>query len=223
MSEFPSIDVVRRAEQGKAAAKKIRNQGAVPGVVYGAGKEPVPIRLDRRKLLEAFRGGATENTVFLLRLEESGQERHAMIREMQVDPQDRRILHVDFQRILMNQKIRVQVPIELQGVAYGVKTEGGVLDFVNRTVEVECLPDRIPHHLPVDVSNLHVNQHLEARDLQLPEGVALIDPPERVIAAVAHTKAADAAETTAAPEELIEAEKAEPEVIKKGKTTEEEK
>jgi large subunit ribosomal protein L25 len=116
----------------------------------------------------------------------------------------------------MDQKIRVTVPIELVGTPVGVKTEGGLLDFVTREVHVECLPAAIPRRLDLDISGLHVGQHLEVKALAVPEGVHLLEDGERVIASIAHAR------TEAAPveEEAAAAPTAEPEVIRKAKTEE---
>jgi large subunit ribosomal protein L25 len=134
-----------------------------------------------------------------------------------VDPVSRQVIHIDFQRVLMDQKIRVTVPIELVGTAYGVKTEGGVIDFVTREVHVECLPGEIPKHIDCDVTDLHVGQHAEIKDLRIPPGVTLLDEPDRVIVSLAHARL-EAAPAAAA--ETAEAERAEPEVIKRTKAEE---
>lgn len=131
-----------------------------------------------------------------------------MIRETQVDPLSRQVIHIDFQRVLMDQKIRVAVPVELIGTPVGVKVEGGILDFVTREVNVECLPGQIPKHLEADVTDLHIGQHVEAKDLQLPEGVVLLDEPDKVLASLGHGRL-----DTDEPE----GDRAEPEVIKKAK------
>jgi large subunit ribosomal protein L25 len=110
--------------------------------------------------------------------------------------------------------------VELLGVPVGVKVDAGILDFVTREVHIECTPDKIPAKLSVDVSGLHIGQHVEAKDLALPDGVHLTDEPGRVIASVSHSRAVEAA--APAEEELIETEAAQPEVIKRGKATEEE-
>jgi large subunit ribosomal protein L25 len=130
------------------------------------------------------------------------------------------VLHVDFQRVLMTEKVRVAVHVELAGTPVGVKTDGGLLDFVTREVHVECTPDKIPAKLTLDVSGLHVGQHVEAKDIELPEGVHLTDEPGRVIASVSHSRAAEA--EAPAEEALLESEAAQPEVIKRGKATDEE-
>jgi large subunit ribosomal protein L25 len=210
MSEL-AIDVQKRAGTGTNANRRLRQSGKIPAVVYGGGKDTVPIQVDRKTLIDLMKTGESENAIFLLKLADSGQERHAMIRDMQVDPLTRQVMHIDFQRILMTEKVKVQVPVELTGTAYGVKTEGGMIDFVHREVAVECLPGDIPKHIDLDVTELRVGQHVEARELKLPEGVTLAEEPERVIVALSHTKA----EESAAAEVV-----AEPEVVKRGKTEE---
>jgi large subunit ribosomal protein L25 len=216
-----ALQVEKRETSGKGESRRLRAGGGVPAVVYGGGKETVPVQVHRKTLVETLKRGGGENTIFLLQLGDTGKSRHAMIRDLQVDPVSRQILHVDFQRILMTEKVRVQVSIELQGLAYGVKNEGALLDFVSRQVTLECLPADIPPKLVLDVSELHVNQHLEAKDLPLPAGVALAGEPDRVIVSCRHTKAEEAKEVPAG-EELLEAAPTEPEVIKRGKATDEE-
>jgi len=221
--EQMTIEIEKREAVGKGPNRRARAQGRVPGVVYGAGRDTMPIQLERKTLLELLKKGGGENTVFLLKLTGTDKTRHAMIREMQVDPVSRQILHVDFQRILMTEKVKVQVPNALQGTAYGVKNEDAMLDFITRQVLVECLPGDIPHRIDLDVTDLHVNQHIEARQLALPPSVTLAEEPDRVIVSCAHIRLAEepvAAE--AAAEELIETQPAEPEVIKRGKVVDEE-
>jgi large subunit ribosomal protein L25 len=220
MSEM-TIEVQPREETGTNSNRRLRRSGQIPAVVYGgAVKDSVPIRVDRKRLVELLRSSAGgENAVFLLKLASTGQERHAMIREMQLDPITREILHLDFQRVLMTEKVRVQVPIELVGTAYGVKTEGGVLDFSHREVHVECLPGDIPKAIELDVSELHLGDHLTAGDLKLPAGVTLLDEPDRVLVSVMHSKTEAAAAVPGAEAEAAEP-GTEPEVIKKGKTEE---
>ena len=216
-----TIEVEKREGMGKNANRRTRAAGEVPAVVYGAGKDSLAVKLNRKTLTETLKKGGGENTIFLLQLAGTDQSRHAMIRDLQVDPVSRRIVHVDFQRIVLTEKIRVQVPIELTGLAYGVKNEGAMIDFVTRQVHVECLPTDIPPHFTVDVTELHVNQHIEAKDLVLPEGVELQEDLDRVIVACSHIKVA--AEPEAAADALLEDKGAEPEVIKKGKPEDDEK
>lgn len=215
MTQDLTIEVSRRDETGKSANRRLRREEMIPAVVYGGGKEPIAIKVPRKTLIDLFKSGGSENRIFLLKLADTGQSRHAMIRDMQVDPITRKVEHVDFMRIDMSKRIRVRVHVTLEGVAYGVRTEGGLLDFVTREVEVECLPTSIPQEIKVDVTEVKVGQHLEVKDLKLPEGVKLLEDEDRVIVSVAHAKVE--AEAAAAGAESA----AEPEVIAKGKKEEE--
>ncbi len=213
------LNVERRAETGKGEARRARAKGRIPAVVYGAGKPNVPIQLERRALTDAFRAGAGENAIFLLKLAGSDQSRHAMIRELARDPVSREPLHIDFVRVLMDAKIRIKVPIEVVGLAKGVKTEGGILDFVTREVEVECLPGNIPAHLPLDVTELNIGDALRVASLPSIEGVAILDDRDKVLVHVAHPTQEKEPEVAAAE---AAAEPVEPEVLKKGKVVTEE-
>jgi len=214
------ITVEKRQSRGKNEARRLRQGGKIPAVVYGAGKDTVPITVNVRSLADAFRGGAGENAIFLLKLGDTGETRHAMIREFQRDPVSRRPVHLDFVRVLMDTKIRVRVPVEVVGVARGVKTDAGILDFVTREIEIECLPGNIPEHLPLDVTELGIGDALRISDLKAPEGVEVVDDLEKVIVHVAHP----AAEEVVAPveAEAVAGELAEPEVLRKGKAVTEE-
>lgn len=218
MTQDVTIEVQRREETGKSANRRLRLEAMIPAVVYGGGKDPISIRVPRKTLIDLFKQGGSENRIFLLKLADTGQSRHAMIRDMQVHPITRQVQHVDFMRIDMSKRIRVRVHITLDGVAYGVRTEGGLLDFVTREVEVECLPTSIPQELRVDVSEVRIGQHLEVKDLTVPEGVTLIEDLDRVILSVAHAKV----EVEAPVAGAVAVEGAvEPEVIAKGKKDEE--
>lgn len=219
MSE-PVIEVHKREEVGGGSARRLLREGKIAAVVYGAGRESVPITVDRKSLLDLFKSTGSENAVFLLRMAGTKQQRHAMIRHMDIHPITRQIHHIDFLRILMDEKIKVEVPVELVGVPEGVKNEDGIVDFVTREVEVECLPGDIPRSLEVDISALHKGQHVEAGAIPLPKGVSLAVEAERVIASVTARRKAEV-EVEEEEELLIEAEQEEPEVIRRGKTEEE--
>ncbi len=210
MSEL-TIEVQKREKTGKGPNRRARSGGLIPAVVYGGGKDSVAIEIDRKSMLDLMKKAGSENPIYLLKLAGSGGERHTMIREVQVHPLSRQVLHIDFQRVMMDKKIRVQVPVELVGVAYGVKTQGGVLDFVTREVQVECLPGDIPKQVELDITGLHTGHHAEARDLKLPNGVTLLDDADKVIVALSHARTEEAEGA---------AERPEPEVLKKGKTDE---
>jgi large subunit ribosomal protein L25 len=213
------LHVERRSTTGKNEARRSRAAGKVPAVVYGAGKPTVSVSVDRTALATAFRHGAGENAIFLLKLAGSDQSRHAMIRDFQRDPVSRKPMHIDFVRVLMDTKIRVKVAIEVVGSAKGVKVEGGILDFVTREVEIECLPASIPAHLPIDVTELSIGDALRISQIPPIEGVTIVDDSEKVLVHVTHPTAEKAPEVAAAE---AATEITEPEVLKKGKVVSEE-
>ncbi len=213
MSEL-TIEVAQRENLGKNANRRTRAAGKIPAVVYGGGRETVAIEVDRPAILSMLRSGSGENTIFLLKLAGGKKSRHAMIKDMQVDACTDIIQHIDFQRVLMDQKINVQVAVELVGEPEGVKTDGGVLDFVTRELQIECLPGDIPEKLVLDISELRIGQHAEAGAIDIPKGVDLLDSEDRVIVLIAQPRVAEE-EGTEEDEGLLEAGKAEPEVIGK--------
>jgi large subunit ribosomal protein L25 len=214
------IAVERRQSVGKNEARRARAAGKVPAVVYGAKKETVPIFVESQALTDAFRKGAGENAIYLLRLAGTDQARHAMIKELSRDPVSRKVLHVDFLRVLMDVKVRVSVPLELTGTPVGVKQDGGILDFVTREIEIECLPGEIPAHVPVDVSEIHMGESLRVGQIAAPAGIKILEDPAKVVAHVAHPQKEE--EVAPAPTAEAAAAPAEPEVIKKGKVETEE-
>ena len=222
MSEM-ILEVQKRDTVGKNHHRRLRAVGQVPAVVYGGGRDTVAIQVEQRRIDEILRSAGGENTIFLLKMKDTEQSRHAMICDLQTNAVNGKLLHVDFQRVLLDQKVKVTVQIELVGTAYGVRQEDGVLDFVTREIDVECLPQSIPQHLDLDVTELHVGDHLEASDIKLPEGVTLTTEAERVIVSITVPRRPVLdAEEEAAAEALLEAETAEPEVIKRGKAEENE-
>ena len=212
------IEVQRREQTGKNANRRLRAGDLIPAVVYGGGREPIAVQVPKKMLLSLFKEGGHENRIFLLKLAGTDQSRHAMVRDLQIDPATYQVEHLDFQRVMMDQNVRVKVHVELKGTPNGVKNQGGVLDFMTRDLEVECLPSAIPHEITVDVSDLQVGDHIEAKDLNLPEGVAFVGAPDAVIVAVSHARV----ESTEATEAAAESEGAEPEVIKRRKEGDEE-
>ena len=209
MSEM-TIQVDKRERTGKGGSRESRRKGMIPGVVYGGGKDSVPIELDRKTFVEMMKKSGNENPIFLLKLSDSGQERHAMLRDLQKDPVSRDGHPLDFQRIEMNQKVHVTVTVELVGTAVGVKTEGGLIEFTTRELKVECLPGDIPKHIEVDITDAARRPaHRGGRRDSCREGVTLNDDPEKVIVTLGHPRTEEA---------TGEGDRAEPEVIKRGKT-----
>ena len=212
-----TLEVARREASGKEVAKKLRRNGQVPAVVYGGHREPVAIVVDLKSIADLIQKSEHGiRSIFLLKMSGSDQQRHAMIKDIQIDPVSRRMTHIDFVRVMMDEVVRVNVPVHLSGTAKGVK-EGGVLDWQIRELHVECLPNAIPDTIEVNVDEVGVHDYVHVSDLKLPEGVKVLEDPERVVVGVTHARAEAAPE--AAPAEAGAA-PAEPEVIKKGKTEE---
>jgi len=214
-----TLEVERRETTGKEVAKKLRREGRVPAVVYGAHREPVAITVDRKAVSELIQKGEHGiRSVFLLKMSGTDQQRHAMIKEVTIDPISRKMMHIDFVRVLMDEKVRVTIPVHPNGTAIGVK-EGGLLDWQVREIHIECLPNAIPDSIEVDVSALGVHDYLRVKDLTVGEGVKVLDDPERVVVGVTVARAEVVAEP-AAGDVAAAASTAEPEVIKKGKVEE---
>ena len=214
-----TLEVSRREGTGKGVARKLRAAGKVPAVVYGGHREPVAIEVDRKAVAELIQKSEHGvRSIFLLKMVGTDQQRHAMIKDIQIDPVSRKMRHIDFVRVAMDEKVRVTIPVHLNGTAIGVK-EGGLLDFQVRELHIECLPGQIPDSIEVDISALGHHDYLRISDLQLPEGVKVLDDDQRVVVGVTHAKAEPVAEEAA----VAAAAPAEPEVIKKGKPEDEKK
>lgn len=212
-----TLEVTRREQTGKEVAKKLRRDGKVPAVVYGGHKEPVAITVDRKAVTELVtKSEHGIRSVFLLKMAGSDQQRHAMIKEITIDPISRKMKHIDFVRVVMDEKVKVTVPVHINGTAIGVK-EGGLLDWQVRELHIETLPTSIPDTIEVDVSELGGHDYLRVKDIKMPEGAKVLDDPERVVVGVTHAKAEVLPEAVAEGAAAV----AEPEVIKKGKPEEE--
>jgi large subunit ribosomal protein L25 len=202
-----------RTESGKNANRRLRVKGLIPGVVYGSKKETVPVAVSPKDIGTVLKSASGENTLFDLEL--LGSRRKVILKEFQREPLKGRLLHVDFYEVALDKAIEVKVHIEIVGVPVGVKTQGGILDFVTRELEIECLPTEIPDKIAVDVTALELGKHLRVSDLQIPGKVTVLTEPGVVVVHVV----APRAEEVAAPVEAVAGADAagEPEVIKKGK------
>jgi large subunit ribosomal protein L25 len=197
------VEVSNRDELGKNGSKRLRHRGLIPGVVYGGDREPVAVQLDPRPIQSIVESDRGLNTLIHLRVEGRDLRRLVMLREVQRHPVTERLTHADFFRVEMDQQIDVAVPVHAIGTPLGVKDEGGMLQLVSREVTVRVLPAQIPDSIDIDVSSLHIGQHIEAGDLTLPEGVELLSPPTETIVTVASKVAEELPE--AAEEEAEEA------------------
>lgn len=219
------ITVEKREELGKGAAGRYRRDGHIPAVVYGGDKPPVPITVEEESIRELLKQAAGENTIFLLKLKGTSEERRAMIKEIQSDPISGRFVHIDFIRVTRGHKLQVSMPIELVGDSVGVR-HGGRVDFVTREVSLEILPREMFDKLTVDISDLDVGEHVRVGALaaQLPPSARILDDEKRVVVVVEAPRAVALEEEAVKVEEAEEtviAETAEPEVIRKGRAEEE--
>jgi large subunit ribosomal protein L25 len=214
------VEAKPRQANGKNAARRVRRAGSVPAVVYGAGKNALSVSVDPKQIGRILHSDAGHNSIFDLELD--GEKTKAMIVDWQYEPIKGALLHIDLKRIAMDQRLTVEVPIQLKGEPVGVKSEGGILEQVLREVEIECLPADIPGHIDLDVSALKFGEVLRVKDLPHGEGkLTFLTSEEQVVAhvvaikeVVEPTPEAAATDAAAAP--------AEPEVIKKGKAETEE-
>lgn len=207
-----------RAERGKNAARRMRARGRVPAILYGAKQDATAVSLDPKEIEKILYSSTGHNTIFSVEVEGQGAT-PSMIIDWQHDPVKGNLLHADLGRIDLTKKLRVKVPVHVEGEPKGVKQQDGLLEVVTREVEIECLPNDIPEHYTVDVRELMIGQTLRAGDVPLGERIQLTGSPETVIC---HVVARRIVEEKAAPEAEAAVATAEPEVIKKGKGEEKE-
>jgi large subunit ribosomal protein L25 len=202
-----------RTDTGKNVNRRLRTQGLIPGVVYGAAKESIAVAVSPKEITTILRSASGENTLFDLDLD--GKRRKVILKEFQLEPIKGQILHADFYEVALDKLLEVKVHVELHGTPVGVKVQGGIIDFVTRELEVECLPTDIPEKIVLDVSALELGKHLRVSDLTAPPKVKILTEPDVV---VVHVVAPRAEEVVAVAEVAAEGAAAvEPEVIKKGK------
>jgi large subunit ribosomal protein L25 len=211
-----TVSAKTREGRGKNDARRARRAGMVPISVYGGEGESVAALAPLRDLAAILRSESGRNTIFTIDIEGVGAS-EVMFHERQVDPVRGRLLHADLTRLVKGQKIEVTVPLHLVGEPVGVREEQGVLEQIIREIEIRCEPREIPDVINVDVSNLGVHDVLHISDIQVAEGIEILNPPDVVIATVGIVKE----EPVAVPAVEVEA-PAEPEVIGKGKKEDEE-
>ena len=208
-----------RTETGKNVNRRLRTRGLIPGVLYGAKKEPVPLAVSPKEITSILRSKTGENTLFDLEI--GGSRRKVILKEFQVEPVKGSLLHADFYEVALDKPIEVSVHIEVVGTPVGVKVQGGLLDHVTREVEVSCLPADIPEKISVDVSELELGKAIRVADLKVPDKVTMLSDAELVVVHVVAPRAEEEAVAAATPAEGEAAAGTEPEVIKKGKPAEE--
>lgn len=217
MAEQKDITVraQKREGRGKNDARRARVAGMVPVSVYGGEGGTVAALAPLRDLAAILRSESGRNTIFTLDIEGIGTS-EVMFHERQIDPVRGRLIHADLTRLVKGQKIEVTVPLHLVGEPIGVREEQGVLEQIIREIEIRCEPREIPDVVNVDVSNLGVHDTLHISDIQVAEGIEILNAPDNVIATVGIVK-----EEVVAPVAEVEG-AAEPEVIGKGKKEDEE-
>ncbi len=212
-----TLQAVKRDGRGKNEARRLRATGRIPAVVYGAEKDKaVEISVDPKMLLRILHSESGVNSLIALQLDGAPDTR-VLVKEYQVDPVQHNLLHADFYQLAMDKKLTVTVPIVLRGEARGVKQQGGIVDFVHREIEIECLPADIPENIVIDVSELMLNQGVRVRDLAASEG-AKWSPVSEADMMIVHVVPLRVEEEPAAAEAAaVPAATTEPEVIKKTK------
>jgi large subunit ribosomal protein L25 len=208
-----------RTSRGKNEARRTRAAGNIPAVVYGAYQDPVSVAVNPKELSKIIRSSTGLNTIFTLAIA-GGENTPVMVVDRQVDPIKGLLLHADLKRIDLTKRIRVTVPVSTTGEPAGVKVQGGLLEIISRSVEIECLPDEIPESFTVNVSELMIGQSKRASDVEVSGSMKLVSDPQTVIAHIVALRAEEVAAPVEGAAPAAEA-VAEPEVAKKGKKEEE--
>jgi large subunit ribosomal protein L25 len=213
-----SLTAQPRNETGTGVARKLRQAGQVPAIIYGHGRDPQPLAVNTReleKLLSTISAGST-----VIELAIDGRTARTLIREIQRNPVKRSLVHVDFQELVAGEKITVSIPLRFTGTADGVRNSGGILEEVMHQVHLRLDPSNIPDHIDVDVTPLTIGHSIHIRELQLPAGVTVLDDPGATVCVCTAPKAEVAA--AAAEGEAAAGAVAEPELIRKPKAEGEE-
>ena len=215
-----TLQGVKRGSRGKNEARRHRAAGRLPAVVYGGG-DPLVISVEPKALSRILHSESGVNTLIMLSVDGESDSR-VLVKEYQLDPVTRDLLHADFYRVAMDKPITVTVSIVLKGEPKGVKQQDGILDFVQRDVEIECLPGDIPEHIEVDVSELALNEGVRLRDVVKDVKWTPVSDLDTLLAHVVPLRVVAEEPAPAAEPAAVATAPAEPEVIKKGKTDKDE-
>ena len=205
-----------RSDRGTGVARKLRQSGQIPAIIYGHSREPQPLAINTRDLEKLLERVAAASTVIELSID--GRSARTLIREIQRHPVKRSILHVDFQELVAGEKVTVSIPLVFVGSAEGVRA-GGILDQVMHQLEIRVDPSSIPNHVDVDVTPLAIGHSIHVRDLSIPAGVEVLDDGDATVCTVSAPRAS---ETPVAGVAVVPEAAAEPELIRKPKEGEEE-
>ena len=220
-----TLAAVTREGRGKNEARRLRRAGQLPGVVYGGESAAgASVSVDPDALLKILHSESGVNTLISLSVDD-GTSRQVLVKEFQLDPIESELLHVDFYRLALDKAITVTVPVLLSGEPIGVKMQGGLVDFVHREVQVECMPTEIPEHIEVDINDLEIGDGVRLREVIGDAVWSPVSDPDTLLVHVIAPKVEEeeVAEEGETPEgdESAEAEGGEPEVVKKGKAEDE--
>lgn len=208
------LSIESREKLGTTGAAGLRRHGKIPAVVYGHGTAPQHIAVDARAFDDILHHGGRNSIITLTDGGRKGET--ALVRELQIDPVTRRVIHADLLRVSADEAVRVELGVVTVGTARGVKDLGGVMDVVAHSLEIEGPANRIPEHLEVDVSELGIHEHLSAADVKLPNGFTMVTPGDTVVVAIEPSRTErELEEAAAGPTEA-----AEPEIVGAEETSE---
>lgn len=191
MTKKAILAAQKREGTGKGVARKLRQAGRVPVVLYGRELEAMHLSVDAREADYLFRSISVDNTIVDLKVEGVKEPFETLVREIQMHPWRGSMLHVDFLRIQADVEVDLEVPVHLHGVPAGVRLNGGVLEQVIHEVPIRCLPSRIPAEIVLDVTNLELNQALHVSDIVLEAGISLRMPGDQTVCMVAVPRVAE--------------------------------
>jgi len=206
-----------REKAGKGVARGLRRNQMVPAVLYSHGKS-MPISMGNKDVTKILNTEGGEHALINLKVEggKEGTDKLALIKDYQIDPRNGALIHVDLMEVAMNEKVKIPVAVHLSGSSIGVK-EGGILQHGVREVEIECLPNEIPEHLEVNISELKVNESIHVRDIKVAEGVRILTDGDATIATIQPPISDAKLEAMLAAAPAAAAEAGEPELVKKPK------
>jgi len=213
MAEEQTLQANLRTVTGSAGSRRLRNEGILPGIIYGSGNEATRVQFDEHAFETEMRRHASEHVMLDVAVAD-GKSTKVLLKEVQHHPLTDRIIHVDFQEVSLTEKFKVLVPVEIIGEAIGVTRDGGIMELLVRQVEVECLPTDIPDYLEADVSELEIGGHLSIRDLRIgSDAVTLVTDLSTTVAQVSAPRVVEVDEEEAVEGEEAESASTEPEVI----------
>jgi len=191
MSKTSVLKAKKREGTGKGVARKLRQDGRVPAVLYGRELEAVHLSVDAHEAELLFRAISVDNTIVSLQVEGEKQPFETLVREIQMHPWRASMLHVDFLRIQAGVEVDLDVPVHLEGVPAGVRLSGGVLEQIIHELPVRCIPSKIPDSFVLDVTALDLNDALHVSDIPLEEGIEIRSPGDQTICMVAVPRVAE--------------------------------